>query len=511
MLLLKLLRGAGVALCVVASGCTMVGPDFEQPEVEVADSWIEAHDPQVDTSADAYKDWWTVFNDPVLNELIEKAYTQNLNLQAAGLRILQARAQLGIATGLQYPQSQSLQASYTRSRSSENAPPFSNLPPTLDVQNTVDVYQTDFNVSWEADIWGKFRRGIEAADANLAATMLNYDAVLVTLTGDVALTYTTLRTLEQKLAYVRGNVALQQRGLQIAQDRFDFGASSELDVQQSLSQVKGTESTIPVIQRKIRTAKNALSLLMGMPPSDLQNILSGSSGIPDAPVQAAVGIPTDLIRRRPDVRAAEMAAAAQSALIGVAQSDLYPHFVLAGSIGVAGQSFSDQFEGGSGNGFVTPFVSWDVFNYGRIRNNVRVQDATFQQLAVNYQNVVLQAAREVEDGLAGFLRRQEQVAFLEEAIVASQRSVDLSLDQYESGLTDYQRVLTSQDSLLLQQNSVADAQGNIVSALVTTYRALGGGWQLHQGKPWVNPATLQVMRDRTNWGKLLDDQIGPAK
>lgn len=507
----KEFRSAGIVLCLLTAGCTMVGPDFEPPEVDVADSWLEAHDPKVDTSTEAYKDWWSVFNDPILNALIEKAYAQNLNLQAAGLRILQARAQLGIATGQQYPQSQSIQSSYTRSRSSENAPPFANLPPTLDVDNAINVWQTDFAVSWEADVWGKFRRNIQAADANLAGSMLNYDAVLVTLTGDVALTYTNIRTLEQRLAYTRDNLKLQQRGLQIARDRFEFGATSELDVQQSLSQVKGTESTIPVLELNIRTAKNALSLLMGMPPSDLQTILGTAGGIPKAPVQAAVGIPNDLIRRRPDVRAAEMAAAAQSALIGVAQSDLYPQFVLAGSIGVAGVSFSDQFDSGSGSGFFTPLINWNIFNYGRIRNNVRAQDAAFQQLVVNYQNVVLNAAREVEDGLIGFLRSQQQAAFLEEAIKASQRSVVLSLDQYEAGATDYQRVLTSQASLLSQQDSVAQAEGNTVASLVTTYRALGGGWQLHEGKPWVDPKTLELMRERTNWGDLLDDQIGPAK
>ena len=343
------------------------------------------------------------------------------------MRILQARAQLGIATGQQYPQSQYLASRYARSRSSENARPFSNLPSTLDVDNTVNVWQTDFNVSWEADVWGKFRRNIQAADANLAASVLNYDAVLVTLTGDVALNYTNIRTLEQRLAYTRENLKLQQRGLQIARDRFKFGATSELDVQQSLSQVKGTESTIPLLELSLRKAKNALSLLLGMPPSDLQDILGAASGIAKAPLQAAVGIPNDLIRRRPDVRAAEMAAAAQSALIGVAQADLYPQFVLAGSIGIAGASFSDQFDSGSATGFITPLVNWNIFNYGRIRNNVRAQDAQFQQLVVNYQNVVLNAAREVEDGLIGFLRSQQQAAFLEEAIVASQQSVVLSL------------------------------------------------------------------------------------
>ena len=248
-----------------------------------------------------------------------------------------------------------------------------------------------------------------------------------------------------------------------------------------------------------------MSLLLGMPPNDLQDILGGASAIPGAPTQAAVGIPADLIRRRPDVRAAEMAAAAQSAAIGVATADLYPQFVLAGSFGLAGESFSDQFESGSGSGIVTPFINWNIFNYGRIKNNVRVQDARFQQLVTVYENVVLNAAREVEDGLVGFLRAQEEVQHLEEAVVALQRSVELSLDQYESGLVDFQRVLNSQASLLGQQDSLADARGRILSSLVSTYRALGGGWQLRGANGYVDPDTLNEMRERTNWGDLLDN------
>jgi outer membrane protein TolC len=184
---------------------------------------------------------------------------------------------------------------------------------------------------------------------------------------------------------------------------------------------------------------------------------------------------------------------------------LYPQFVLAGSIGLTGESFSDQFESGSGSGFVTALVNWNIFNYDRIKNNVRVQDARFQQLLVAYEIIVLNAAREVEDGLVGFLRSQEQVGYLERAVIASQRSVELSLDQYEAGQVDYQRVLNSQMSLLSQQDGLANARGRIATSLVSTYRALGGGWQLHEGDNVVHPSTLETMRERTNWGDLLDD------
>ncbi len=507
----NMLRIAVPAVCLLCAGCAAVGPNFEQPEVEVADTWLESKDPKVDTTQIAYQDWWQLFNDPVLNELINNAYNQNLSLQVAGLRILEARAQLGFATGLQYPQSQSVQAGAARSTSSENAPPFSNLPPAIgdNIDNTVNVWSTSFDIAWEADVWGKFRRGIEAADANLAANMLNYDAVLVSLTGDVASTYLLIRTLEERRAYILRNVQLQQRGLDLAQARFDLGATSELDVAQSTSLLNSTEAIIPFLELHLRRSKNVLSLLLGIPPSDLTNILGASGTLPAAPTRVAVGIPADLIRRRPDVRAAEMAAAAQSAAIGVSASDLYPQFVLAGSFGLAGESFSDQFESGSRDGIIVPLINWNIFNYGRIRNNVRVQDARFQQLVVIYENVVLNALREVEDGLAGFLRSQEEFGYLAKAVTASQRSVELSLIQYEEGLVDFQRVLDSQTSLLIQQDKLVEVQGRIVSSLVSTYRALGGGWQLRQGNTYVDATTLDTMRERTNWGELLDDQTEP--
>ncbi len=494
-------------LAVLAVGCAAVGPDFQRPEAATAETWLQADDERVDTTRAEYENWWNVFEDPALSQLVDRAYNENLSLQVAGLRILEARAQLGFATGLKYPQSQSVGASFVRSKSSENAPPFSNLPD--DVANRIDTsvnfWSTSFDIAWEADVWGKFRRGVEAADANLAANMLNFDAVLVSLTGDVAMTYATIRTLEQRLAYVRQNVVVQEQGLELAETRFEFGATSELDVQQSRGLLESTRALIPFLQIQIGRARNVLSLLLGMPPSELKDILGGPGEIPNAPASAAVGIPADLIRRRPDVRAAEMAAAAQSAAIGVSSADLYPQFVLAGSIGLSGESFSDQFKSGSGAGFLSPFVNWKIFNYGRIKNNVRVQDARFQQLVVVYENVVLNAAREVEDGLIGFLRGQQEIANLENAVVASQRSVELSLDQYESGLIDFQRVLNSQAALLGQQDSLADARGRVVNSLVSTYRALGGGWQLRTGNGYVDPDTLNEMRERTDWGELLDN------
>jgi len=494
-----------VAGMLLVSGCKTVGPDFEKPEVPVADTWLEAENENVDISKTSYQDWWDVFEDPVLSKLIDSAYQQNLSLQVAGLRVMEARAQLGIATGLKYPQSQSVGGGYAYSRSSINAPPLANLPDDViqNVDRTNGVWSASFDATWEADIWGKFRRGVEAADANLAASMLNYDAVLVTLTGDIAALYTTIRTLQERLDHASSNVKLQQHALDLANSRFKLGATSELDVQQARGLLYNTQSLIPILNLNIERAQNTLSFLLGMPPSNLEAMLGTSRNIPAAPASVAVGIPADLLRRRPDVRAAEMAAAAQSASIGVSQADLYPSFVLAGSLGLAGGSFSSLFDGGATTGFITPFFKWNIFNYGRIKNNVRVQDARFEQAVTTYQNTALLAAKEVQDGLQGFLRTREQVGHLANAVKASDRAAELALAQYSQGASDYTRVLNTQTALLQQQDTLTAARGQVISNLIATYKALGGGWQLREGNNYVSPELINTMEIRTDWGELL--------
>jgi len=493
------------------SSCKTVGPDFEKPEAPVADNWLEAENSKVDTSTANYQDWWTVFEDPVLTKLIDTAYQQNLNLQVAGLRVMEARAQLGIATGLKYPQSQSVDGSYVYSRSSINAPPLSSLPDDVlaGVDRTAGAWRASFDATWEADVWGKFRRGVEAADANLAANILNYDAVLVTLTGDIAALYTTVRTVEERLAYARNNVDLQRQALDLANTRFKLGATSELDVQQARGLMYNTEALIPMLELSLERTQNTLSFLLGMPPSDLDQYLGAAGKIPGVPDSVAVGIPADLLRRRPDVRAAEMAAAAQSAAIGISQADLYPHFGIGGSLGLAGGTLSDTLDSGATTGFVAPFFSWNIFNYGRIKNNVRVQDARFEQAVTNYQNAALAAAREVQDGLQGFLRTQQQVGYLESAVDASERAAGLALVQYREGATDYTRVLNTQTALLQQQDALTAARGQVVTNLVATYKALGGGWQLRDGDNFIRPDTIDVMEERTDWGDFLTAPEAP--
>ncbi len=490
--------------CLLLTACNIIGPDFIKPDAPVAEQWLESNDSSILSEQGDVSNWWTVFNDPVLDALIENAYQQNLPLQIAGIRILEARAQLGIAVGNSYPQSQQLGVGLTHVELSENSPNFSSTADTS--YRDADI---GFNIGWELDLWGRFERGIQASDADLLASIADYDDVLVSLTSSTASAYSLIRTFEERIAIARKNVEIQERSLKITNVRFENGATSELDVQQAKTLLLNTKASIPALQVGLQQAKHALSTLLGLPPGNIESLLEGESVIPSAASEVTVGIPAELLRRRPDIRRAELQAAAQSARIGIAEGDLYPHFSLVGSIGLrASDTFNsnvgDLFQLNSIEAFAGPSLTWDIFNYGRIKNNVRVQDARLQQLIVNYQNTVLEASREVEDALVGFLRAKEQVGFLSESVDAAQRSVELALLQYRDGVADYQRVLDTQEALAAQQDLKTSRQGDIATNLIAMYRALGGGWQIRQGNDFVPVETKEQMKQRTNWGELLE-------
>jgi NodT family efflux transporter outer membrane factor (OMF) lipoprotein len=480
----------------------MVGPDYVKPPAREPKQWIEKEAPQIKSEPTELGEWWKLFNDPVLDKLIATAYNQNLTLRISGIRILQARAQLGIATGTLYPQVQRGRGAYTRTSLSEN---LADLPPG--VNPNFSNYNLAFDAGWELDFWGKFRRAIQSGIENLDATIADYDNTLVILTAEVARTYVVIRTLEERLVVARENVKIQERSLQMAQARFEGGDVSELDVTQALALLKDTQSLIPRQESQLRQAKNALAILLGMLPGEIQNMLNGPELIPAVPVEVAVGIPAELLRRRPDIRRAEHRMASQSARIGVAKADLFPHFVLFGSIGFSAASAGSLFSSGSLQAFGGPGFTWDILNYGRITNRVRVQDARFQELVVNYQNTVLKAAQEVEDGLVAFLRTQEEAKLLGESVTASKRSVALSLLQYQEGMVSYQRVLDTQRFLTLSQEGYTIIRGSVVTSLIATYKALGGGWETRIGKDFVPDNIKEAMEKRTNWGNLLT----PAK
>ncbi len=490
-------------------GCTKVGPNYVRPEVKLADSWLEASDARIKSDAVENRLWWQVFKDPVLDQLIETAYRENLDLRQAGVRILEAQAQLGIAVGRFFPQTQEVTGSAQRARTGAGTPfPIGGGSGPKFAGFNYWQAQLGLNIGWELDFWGKFRRAIESADAGLEASVANYDAALVSLTANVAALYTTIRTLEHRLAIARHNVATQQESLTIAEARFAGGVTSERDVEQARSQLTATQATIPALELQLRQAKDALCVLLGQPPNHLPELTKGQGIIPRPPLGVAAGIPAELLRRRPDIRAAEYNAMAQCALIGVAKADLFPAFSLTGNFGFQASDVGRNRLGDFANwqnrfGSMGPTMRWPILNYGRLTNLVRVQDARFQELLMQYQNTVLKAQQEVEDNLAAFLRSQEQARYLEESVAASRKSLDLAVIQYREGITDFTTVLTAQQALLRTQDSLAEAQGAIATGLVGVYRALGGGWEIREGQEFVPAATREVMARRTNWGRML--------
>jgi NodT family efflux transporter outer membrane factor (OMF) lipoprotein len=493
------LATALVAGCLSSAGCTTlseyvhngfkVGPNYKRPPAPVAEHWIDANDRRVRSEEEDDSHWWTVFNDPVLGDLIQSAYRQNLTLREAGFRVLQARASLGFAIGELFPQNQEMIGSYTRRGVSENVANRVATP-----KRWFSTWDYGFGLAWEIDFWGRFRRGIESAEDTLDASVENYDDVLVTLIGDVAANYVKYRTLEQQLAYARENVKLQTTILKLATARFTGGQTSKLDVNQAQANLSATELLVPQLEISIRETTNRLCLLLGIPPEDLRLKL-GQGSIPTAPPSVAVGIPGDLLRRRPDVRRAEREAAAQCAQIGIAESDFYPQISLNATWGWAAEHLKDLFAHLSFRGSIGPAFRWEILNYCRILNNVRREDARFQELVSKYQQTALNANVEVEDGLVLFLRAQDEVRFANQSVVAQLESVKEAMAQYKNGLTDFNRVAFIEEQLVTRQNQLAQSQGDIALGLIQVYRALGGGWQIRcegQAAPEKDSIVIKV-------------------
>ncbi|MCI0467299.1 MAG: efflux transporter outer membrane subunit [Beijerinckiaceae bacterium] len=499
-----LTRACAAALVALVGACA-VGPDFAPPAAPVAPAWLEWRNKTLKTGDYEYQAWWRVFRDPVLDRLIALAYEQNLTLLSAGTRVLQARALLGIAIGELYPQQQQgVGAVNYNLRSRSNA---TVLPATA----PANFWLASLGVStaWEIDLWGKFRRGVESADAYYLASIATYDDVLVTLLGDVARTYVGIRTLEKQIAIARANVVRQKQALTIARERFKGGATSELDVYQAENVLGATQATVPQLTIQLQQGLNALRVLLGMAPEPLGFLLARSAGvIPSAPRTIAVGIPADLLRRRPDIRAAELRAAAQSAQIGVAASELYPAITLIGTFGgsastLFGSSLGNVFQPSGRNFALGPALQWNILNYGQITNNVRLQDATLQQYLADYQNTVLKAQQEVENTISTYLNSRTQAFFLRRSTEAAKGALRIALLQYQDGTRDFTTVLTAEQNLLQAETNLASAIGNISIGAVSLFKALGGGWQIRDGNGFVDAATAGEMRNRTDWGALL--------
>jgi NodT family efflux transporter outer membrane factor (OMF) lipoprotein len=496
---MAMLLGAG---CL--SGCMRVGPDFQPQHEAWSEHWSSASIDQVTQQATEpdVRQWWLIFGDPNLERLMAVADANNGDLKIAGLRVLEARAQLGIALAGQYPQVQQVNADVLASarKRSDGFDPRS---------GAYLQYGLGFSVGWELDFWGRFARAIESADASFFAAQANRDGTLVLLHAQVADTYFTLRTAEARLRIARENAQLQKRSYDITEKLFKSGETDELDLQQAKTQYLGTLSSIPDLESQIELSRHALSMLTGRPPGPLPelDVQPGKEGVVPLVNRAVLqNVPADLLLRRPDVRAAEYQMAAQSALIGVAKADFYPSVSLLGTLAWSASSLA-----GSPNtlGVVAgPSVTWNVFDHGRITNNVRVQDARLQELTVAYQNTVREAAREADDAATALIAALQRETILNDAQVAARRSLTLANTIYREGYSDFQRVLDAQRALFTQQDTYIVNRSNAVSSLIALYKALGGGWYTEQ--PLVDAATRAQMQHRTDWGDLLNEASAPS-
>jgi NodT family efflux transporter outer membrane factor (OMF) lipoprotein len=469
-----------VALAMCCCGCTSlteyvqngfkVGPNYRKPVAAVASNWIDASDKRVRTESDDLSKWWTVFNDPVLNDLVCYAYNQNLTLREAGWRVIAARAQLGIAVGEIFPQTQAMNADFFREASSGE---------TGSAQRFFSRWDYGFTLSWELDFWGRFRRAIESNRDSLDASVEDYDDVLVTLLGDVATTYVTYRTTEQRIKYATHNANIQAKVLAITKASFapPVGKITKIDVDQAESTLYQTQAGIPELEIALRTASNQLCILLGIPPEQLRDKL-GTAPIPVAPVDVVVGIPADLLRRRPDVRRAERQAAAQSAQIGVAEAAFYPHIAIDGIIDYQASRFKNLFNGKALSGSIGPSFQWDILQYGRLLNNVRLQKAQFFELVEVYKQSVLTANQEVENGLVTFLKAQERYRLQKKSVDAGRSAVDTVRAQWQAGTVDFTRVAQLLQNQVVLDDTLAQVQGEIATGLISVYEGLGGGWQI---------------------------------
>lgn len=468
-----------IIVCLFGCGCTTlgqwwtnglkVGPNYDLPPAPVAPDWTQAADNRVQSSTEELCEWWRVFHDPELDALIDTAYRQNLDLKKAAQRLLEVKYLRNRAAGDLLPQTQKDVGGYVHGQISKNLS--QNAFPNL-----FDLHYEGLVASWEIDLWGKFRRELESANADLDAADDNFKDVLVILLSEVATNYVRLRSFQQRLAYAQHNVEIQKGSLEIAQQRFQAGKSSEMDVQQARVNLTQTESTIPSLVTGLWEANNQLCVLQGIPTQDLSGQLK-SGPIPVAPPEVMVGIPANLLRRRPDVRRAEREAAAQCAKIGVAEADFYPAISVAGFLGYSSDELSKLLMSSSFTGFIIPDYSWKILNYGRLKNNVRAEDARFQQRVLDYQAKVLHAGEEVESAMVAFLQSQAEARSLAESVKAADRFAEMVLGQYQEGTIDFNRVFNAQEALVRQQDRLAAAQQGVAVNLIRVYRALGGGWE----------------------------------
>lgn len=506
------------AICVstltifLLNACT-VGPDYQAPKTKIEDQWMGANKGNhgVNTSKTQDAAWWKSFNDPVLNNLIEIGYQNNLSLQSTGAKVLQAKAQLAQSVGELYPQEQGASGNYTRERLGGGSSIYGANTPS-----NFNIASSSISSTWELDFWGKYRRAVHANNASFFASMAAYDDALVSLTAEIGSTYIAIRMYQTQILVTEKNIALQKENFHMTETRYQAGKADLSDVEQARTTLNQTEASLPPLKTDLQQQKDALAVLLGTTPDKVDGLLGkGKPHMPVAPSSVAVGIPKDVLRQRPDVHEAELEAIAQSEGIGAIKAQLYPAFSLNGSFGysssnVGKSSPSDIFQWSNHTYSVGPSLSIPLFNYGQITNQVRTQDAAFQAAIFNYQNVVLTAQKEVQDGITSYVESQQALKSMSAANIAAIKTTQLSITRYEAGEIDYSSVIDAEKNQLAVQMSLINAQSSVPQGLISLYRALGGGWQIRKGHDVISDDVKKEMQARTNWGSVLDDKKAPS-
>jgi len=468
-----------VSAALVIAGCA-VGPDYHPPKTRVPTNWSEAQLGGVTNTTIPIIAWWKTFNDPELNSLIERAVATNHDLRIADGRLRQARAlRSGVAADLGPTINGS--AGYTDARQSRNSIPFNTAGPagatiTSNYLFQTDLYDAHFDASWEIDVFGGKRRALQQANALLASVEEDRRDVLVSVLAEVARNYVEVRNFQQRLAIAHKNIKAQQDAVDIARSRFSAGLSSELDAKQAEALLATTQAQVPLLETSLKHGLHRLGVLIGGEPGTLLVELSQTAPIPAPPPEVPVGLPSDLLRRRPDVRRAERELAAQTANIGVQTAELFPKFTLTGVAGFQSFALSDWFTGGSKYWSAGPTVTWRIFDLGRVRSQIRAANAQAQQSLVVYEKTVLTSFEDVENALVAYANEQTRYRALSDAVAANREALEFANNRYANGLADFLNVLDAERSLYQTEDQLADSQSTVSINLVALYKALGGGW-----------------------------------
>jgi multidrug efflux system outer membrane protein len=459
----------------LAGGCA-VGPEYHAPDTTMPSHWETPPATQASVTVEEpvqSERWWTTFRDPTLDSLVERAVNTNLDLEAATERLRQARASVGLARSGLFPTA-NLNGSYTHSGSG--------MGPDQ------DLWQAGLDAAWELDVFGGLRRSVESAKASYEASIQDRRDVLVTLLGEVATDYILLRGYQQEVAIAHENLDLQTRNAAITRQKKTLGNGTELDIAQAEAQVASTTASLETLEANEQQAVYALSILLGLPPAALETELSTPGNIPNPPPVVPVGLPAELLMRRPDIRRAERQLAAATAQIGVATADLYPQFSLTGNLNVSGSKISALGNWADRSWSIGPSATWLIFDANGVRSNIEIQNALAAQAFTTYKQTVLTAMQEVENALVAYAREQRRRAALTDAVNANQLAVAAATSRYrQGGLTDFLSVLVAEGSLYGSQDALVQSNRDVATDAVALYKALGGGWEI--GEP---PATRPV-------------------